>query len=70
MNYSQMWYEGQAGQTKQYHDCIDGLNGWLVKKGQELGLPTTYNETTIRLVKERRVLQNTEIAKVFPLANI
>ena len=68
MNYSQMWYEGQAGQTKQYHDFIDGLNGWLVKKGQELGLPTTYNETTIRLVKERRILQDAEISTVFPLA--
>jgi len=70
MNYSQMWYAGQVGQTNQYHDFIDGLNGWLVKKGQELGLPTTYNETIVRLAKQRRVLQDTEIARVFPLANI
>ena len=67
MNFSQMWREVQAEQAEHYHDLVLRLNGWLVKKGQALGLSTTYNETMIRLVKERRILQDAEISTVFPL---
>jgi 2-dehydropantoate 2-reductase len=31
---------------------VDTLNGWIVQKGRELGVPTPVNENVVRIIKE------------------
>ncbi|CCU75788.1 hypothetical protein BGHDH14_bgh00283 [Blumeria hordei DH14] len=48
---------------------IDFINGWVVSHGERLGLDVTYNKKVIELVKEGKILCDSDIETYFPNTN-
>ena len=60
MNTSSMLQDVRAGMTE-----IDYINGYIVRRGKELGFHCKNNERLIELVKETRVVHEDEIGNYF-----
>jgi 2-dehydropantoate 2-reductase len=45
---------------------IDFINGYVVKRGQELGVPCPVNRTVIQMVKAKQAMNRSEIASFIP----
>ena len=65
-NSSSMLQDVQAGRRTE----IDYINGYVVTQGRRLGLPHPHSATVVRLVKERRVVQDHEVATLFPMGEV
>ena len=61
MNTSSMLQDVRAGRTTE----IDYINGYIVRRGLELGIDCNNNERLIALVKETHVVGEDEIGKYF-----
>lgn len=61
MNSSSMFQDVTAGRQTE----IEYINGWVVKKGQELDLKTTHNEKLVEMVKRELVIEVEDIEKHF-----
>ncbi|KAF2705852.1 2-dehydropantoate 2-reductase-like protein [Pleomassaria siparia CBS 279.74] len=60
-NISSMRQDVLAGRKTE----IDYINGWIVKKGQSLGVTCPINKRVVQLVKEGRKLNDTQIDEAF-----
>jgi 2-dehydropantoate 2-reductase len=60
-NRSSMLQDTEAGRETE----IEFINGWVVRRGRELGVDVWVTEKVVELVKERRVVGVEEVGKIF-----
>lgn len=61
-NISSMLQDVRAGRETE----IDYINGYIVKRGQQLGIDCVYNRTLVRMVKDKVKITDAEIDTSFP----
>ncbi|KAH8802654.1 putative 2-dehydropantoate 2-reductase [Xylogone sp. PMI_703] len=60
-NTSSMLQDARAGRETE----IDFINGWIVRRGSEMGIDCHNNEKIVQLVKARRTITEVEIGREF-----
>lgn len=61
-NLSSMLQDARAGRETE----IDYINGYIVKRGEQLGVDCVYNRTLVRMVKDRNKITDGEVDAFFP----
>ncbi|MCJ1462134.1 hypothetical protein MMC07_000734 [Pseudocyphellaria aurata] len=61
-NRSSMLQDVQAGKQTE----IDYINGYIVKRGEQLGIGCVHNRTLVNMVIENRVINESQIEEFFP----
>lgn len=45
---------------------IDYINGYIIRRGEQLGIDCLHNRTLVKMVKEKRVINESQIDDFFP----
>ena len=61
-NTSSMLQDVRAGRATE----IDYINGYIVKRGEEIGVDVRFNERLVEMVKEKRVIGVDDTEHDFP----
>lgn len=61
-NRSSMLQDVQAGKQTE----IDYINGYIISRGEQLGIDCLHHRTLVKMVKENRVISESQIDEFFP----
>lgn len=61
-NRSSMLQDVQAGKQTE----IGYINGYIIKRGEQLGISCVHNRTLVNMVIENRVIDESQVEKFFP----
>lgn len=61
-NISSMLQDVQVGKETE----IDYINGYIIRRGEQLGIDCLHNRTLVKMVKENRVINESQIDEFFP----
>ena len=61
-NFSSMLQDARAGRETE----IDYINGYIVKRGEQLGVDCAHNRTLVQMVKEKRRVTDADVDNLFP----
>ena len=61
-NKSSMYQDVEAGRETE----IDYINQWFVRKGEEAGLDADTHRRVVNAIKEKKVIDQADIADIFP----
>lgn len=61
-NRSSMLQDVQVGKETE----IDYINGYIIRRGEQFGIDCLHNRTLVKMVKENRVINESQIDEFFP----